>query len=41
MDTIRALDIFIEKVDKANDPTEVFELLRAEIERRGFSIYTY
>ncbi len=41
MDAIRALDIFIEKIDMATDPTEVFELLRAEVERRGFSIYTY
>lgn len=41
MDILLALDTFIEKVDKAENPTEVFDLLRIEIERRGFSMFTY
>jgi len=41
MDVLRALDVFIEKVDRAKNPTDVFDLLRLEVERRGFTMFTY
>lgn len=41
MDVLLALDTFIAKVDQAKDSTEVFDLLRVEVERRGFSMFTY